>query len=240
MADKTKSTELKKLHLGCGLNTPEGWINLDGSGNAWLAKHPNLKRALKTLRILPESAFEIPWKPDLLIHDVRKGLPFPSGSLSAIYASHLLEHLYLEEAKRLLGECFRVLGPGGILRAVVPDLKAIVEEYTGKRHFEHSSVPNGELSPADQLNRRLGFKGSEPPSGSWTYRFYSAWKDFHGHKWMYDAESLIGYFRGAGFSDVCGMPFHESRIGAIAEVEEASRVLDGAGICVEGMKPFEG
>jgi len=114
--------QVKRLHLGCGLNTPEDWINLDGSWNAWLAKHPIMRRLFKALRVLPPSLFNIPWSPDILFHDVRKPLPFQNESLCAIYASHLLEHLYLEEAKRLMKECFRVLQPGGILRMVVPDM----------------------------------------------------------------------------------------------------------------------
>lgn len=227
----------EKLHLGCGLNTPEGWINVDGSWNAWLAKHPNLKRLLKIIRLLPRSALEIPWKPNIRTHDVRRTLPFSNDSLSVVYASHLLEHLYLEEAKRLLGECFRVLKPGGILRTVVPDLKSLVEEYVSESHSGHSDRPNGESSPADRLNKKLGFRKPEPPSGNLIYRIYSVWKDLHEHKWMYDAESLVGYFNAAGFREVREMQCHQSRIASIREVEEPERILNGAGICIEGVKP---
>jgi len=48
---------------------------------------------------------------------------------------HLLEHLYHEEAKRLLQECPWLLKPAGILRLVVPNLEAIVAEYTGADSF---------------------------------------------------------------------------------------------------------
>lgn len=226
-----------RLHLGCGLNTPEGWINLDGSWNAWLAKHPSLRRLVKALRLLPPSQLDIPWSPDIFIHDVRKPLPFPDNAFSAIYASHLLEHLYLEEGKRLLKECFRVLKPGGVLRMVVPDLQAIVLEYMGEKPFGDSHESDDAMSRADRLNKRLGLRSPEPPSGNILYRLYTALKDFHSHKWMYDAESLIGYFKWAGFVEVQEMPFHRSRIEGIEEVEEASRVLNGAGVCVEGIKP---
>jgi hypothetical protein len=121
--------QIKKLHLGCGLNTPEGWINLDGSWNAWLSKYPLLKNFIKSLHIISQEKAEIPWSPDIISHDVRKPLPFKKNYFSAIYTSHLLEHLYFEEAKSLLKECFRVIRKNGVLRVVVPDLKAIIHEH---------------------------------------------------------------------------------------------------------------
>jgi SAM-dependent methyltransferase len=118
---------LMRLQLGCGPGkTPEGWINLDGSRNARLAKYPALRRVLKAMHFLPASLLEMPWSADIVIHDLRKPLPFPDNSFCAVYGSHVLEHLYLEQAKRLLKECLRVLQPGGVLRLVVPDLQAIV------------------------------------------------------------------------------------------------------------------
>ena len=224
-----------KLHLGCGLNTPEGWINLDGSWNAWSAKYPLLRRLRD--RILPASPLDIPWSPDILIHDVRKPLPFQDNSLCAVYASHLLEHLYLEEAKRLLRECFRVLQPNGVLRMVVPDLRAIVLEYMGEKPFGESSDEMEGISGADRLNRRLLLRNPAPPSGNIGYKVYVALKDFHSHKWMYDAESLIMYFKWAGFVEAEEMGFHHSRIEEIERIEQVERVLNGAGICVEGIRP---
>jgi hypothetical protein len=56
---------------------------------------------------------------------------------------------------------------------------------------------------------------------------------------MYDADSLIGHFEDAGFREVRECGFLESRIKGIEEVEQAERVLNGAGICVEGIKPTE-
>jgi SAM-dependent methyltransferase len=223
----------KRVHLGCGLKTPGGWINLDGSWNAWLGKYPTVRRVLKALDLLPSSAIGIPWSPDILIHDVRKPLPFHDNSIWAIYASHLLEHLYLQEGKRLLKECFRILKPGGILRMVVPDLKAIVMEYMDGKPFNNASDEIEELSRADRLNKRLAFRSPNPISENIFYRIYAAFKDFHSHKWMYDADSLIWYFKWADFVDVHEMQFGRSRIEGIAKIEE-----EGRGIYVEGVKPI--
>jgi predicted SAM-dependent methyltransferase len=227
---------LKRLHLGCGLDTPEGWIHVDGSWNAWLAKYPNLRKVLKAFNLLPADLKDISWNPGILIHDVRKPLPFRDNSCNSIYASHLLEHLYLEEAKFLLRECFRVLLPAGVLRMVVPDLRSIISEYIGDKPFGNLSDDTETINRADRLNKRLMYRNPEPRSGNLFYRIYTSLKDFHSHKWMYDADSLIFYFKEAGFADVREMQFLESQIEDIEKIEKGESILNGEGICVEGLK----
>jgi predicted SAM-dependent methyltransferase len=46
---------------------------------------------------------------------------FAFGSLDAILAEHVWEHLPAEVAGRCVGTCFRFLKPGGYLRVAVPD-----------------------------------------------------------------------------------------------------------------------
>jgi predicted SAM-dependent methyltransferase len=187
---------------------------------------------IKALRVAPTSALQIQWTNGLIAHDLRKELPCDDGTASAIYASHLLEHLYLTDAEALLRECFRVLEPGGIARFVVPDLESMVGDYVQSKQ---SSSTNE--SPADRLNHRLRLRSPTPPGGFLPYRIYTALKDFHSHKWMYDAESLSSRLRTVGFVDVASMFFRESRILDIDRLELHSRVLNGEGICVEGVKP---
>jgi SAM-dependent methyltransferase len=223
-----------RLHLGCGLNTPDGWIHLDASRGAWLAKHPILKWIANALRLAPSEQFDVPWSKNIVVHDVRKPLPFPDGSLSAVYASHLLEHLHFDEGQRLLAECRRVLAPGGVLRLVVPDLRTIVREYL---HGIPGAASGGvETNAADRLNRRLLLRPPSVPKRSFFYRWYSA-NEFHAHKWMYDAESLVDHMCRAGFDEVQERPVHDSRIAGIEDIERAERVIGGAGVCIEGLRP---
>lgn len=216
--------KIRKLHIGCGLNFQPDWINLDGSWNARLAKFPKIKKLARVIKLVPQKQLDIDWSPDILIHDVRGKLPFEDSSISVVYASHLLEHLYLEEAKKLLRECYRVLGQGGVLRMMVPDLGEIVLEYTN-----NSTKEKGMLR-ADVLVQNLHFSDPNPPSGGFIYKLYSHYKDFHTHKWMYDEESLINYFNEAGFKDVKRMSVRESAIEDIKTIE----IRDG--LCVEGIK----
>jgi SAM-dependent methyltransferase len=56
-------------------------------------------------------------------------LPFDNNSVSAIYASHVFEHMGIFAAPRTLCECFRVLCEGGVLRIIIPNVRKSIEEY---------------------------------------------------------------------------------------------------------------
>lgn len=89
------------VNLGCGDRHHPAWINFDKN-----AAHPDVVR-----------------------HDVMAPLPLPDACAAAVYSSHLLEHLPRDLAPGLLGECFRVLRPGGLVRLAVPDLEAAARSY---------------------------------------------------------------------------------------------------------------
>lgn len=88
-----------RLHLGCGRNYIPGMINCDGN---------RLRRIDCWL-------------------DLRNPLPFPDGSASFVYCSHTLEHLFLDEACRLLREIRRVLRPDGVCRLATPSMERALE-----------------------------------------------------------------------------------------------------------------
>jgi predicted SAM-dependent methyltransferase len=94
-----KSSDLK-LHLGCGKNLKEGWVNID------LHKRADVRL------------------------DLRETLPFHDNTCSMIYSEHFLEHVdYPEPVTSLLKECYRVLKPGGVLSVVVPDIELVLRSY---------------------------------------------------------------------------------------------------------------
>lgn len=112
----------RRLHLGCGLEAPADWLNVDASMQAVFARRPRLKRSLVAIGIYPKSQAAIPWPTNGMHADLRKPLPFESNRFEAIYSSHTFEHLYREDAVALARECYRVLQASGICRIVVPDL----------------------------------------------------------------------------------------------------------------------
>jgi predicted SAM-dependent methyltransferase len=88
------------LHIGCGQNYFDGWVNMD------------LEAAAADLR-----------------HDARQPLPFPNGSVDFIYNEHFIEHLTIQEGLFALKECHRVLRDGGVLRIATPDLTYTLLRY---------------------------------------------------------------------------------------------------------------
>lgn len=59
---------------------------------------------------------------DIIPYDIRKdNIPFDSNSVSAIYCSHVVEHIENEFIQKLFDECYRVLDRGGVFRCCCPD-----------------------------------------------------------------------------------------------------------------------
>ena len=95
----------RHLHLGCGPKYLPGFLNIDG----------NLFNKIDV------------WL------DVRNGLPFPSNSVDSIYSTHMFEHFYPDELKRLLPGMCSGLRNGSGIRLVVPSLESAIAAYTQQR-----------------------------------------------------------------------------------------------------------
>jgi len=90
-----------KLHVGCGGNYKEGWINID-----------NRSRAKKDIRL-----------------DLQRVIPFPDNSIDFIYNEHFIEHLSYDYGFYFLKESYRILKPGGVIRTAFPDLDTLIDSY---------------------------------------------------------------------------------------------------------------
>lgn len=101
----------------------------------------------------------------------------PSGSVDHIYACHLLEHFGRDAFMDVLREWRRVLKTGGTLRLAVPDYEACAKLYVA-----------GKLDGGLPAILGLIVGGQRDQ-----YDF---------HKMAFDEQSLTGYLKQAGFSDV--------------------------------------
>jgi predicted SAM-dependent methyltransferase len=218
---------LDHLHLGCGLTAPTGWLNVDGSLQVLLARRPWLKNLMLATGLLSGKQGDIPWSADVVRLNLNRPLPFADGQFAAVYSSHVLEHLYHDQALALLKECHRILRPGAVCRAVVPDLGALVGRYV---RAKAAADPNA----GTRMMEELMVHDKAPGKGLFgAYYWMTA---YHQHKWMYDAASLEQLFTTAGFHSVRQADCLDSRIGRVAEVELPGRILGGQGVAVEGIK----
>ncbi|MBL8835761.1 MAG: methyltransferase domain-containing protein [Alphaproteobacteria bacterium] len=65
---------------------------------------------------------------------------FADASVDEIYASHVLEHVWLEQAKSVLRSFARILVPGGRLMVSVPDLPTLCRIYLDPRLSQSQST----------------------------------------------------------------------------------------------------
>jgi len=165
------------LHLGCGRNyiRKPGFINIDG----------NL------------------FQPKNLWLDITIGLPFPSNSIDAIFASHVLEHLNEKQVRRVLGESYRVLKPGGGVRFITPHLGKAIEAYVRGDMAFFDDWPDLRNSIGGRFNNYLLCRDQ--------------------HRLMFDFGFLKELLVGAGFESCCEVSFRESKIFEVCELKEIQK-----------------
>jgi predicted SAM-dependent methyltransferase len=99
------------MHLGCGNNIKEGWVNIDLNRSA-----------------------------DLTL-DVRERIPFADNTFRTIYSEHFYEHFgYPRDITHLLSECYRLLEPGGVHSFGVPDGGMVLRHYTTFEYADHAAA----------------------------------------------------------------------------------------------------
>lgn len=233
MPKEENAKTLLKLNLGCGLVAPVGWINIDSSYNARLAKYPEIRRLLRKFKIISETLSEIPWPKNISILDVRKGLPYPDNSVKFIYASHFLEHLLRAKARKLLKECYRVLVfGGGVIRIIVPDFRVCVEKYI--ETFQKWDENSQELPPAEIFLENINMYDPGLMKQPFWIRFYKKVYDKNTHKWAYDEQSLAYLLKLTGFKNICNKAYGESFIEDVLNLDLPQR-FEGS-ICLEAIK----
>jgi len=220
MPEGVSAEEPVRLNLGAGGQSDPGWIAYDRSRGPLIARSPALNRlAAMTARRAGSSAAAWAWPRDTRVHDVTQGIPHATGSVDAIYSSHMLEHLTREQARLVVRECHRVLKAGGSLRLVVPDLEVLVHAYLAD---DRTILPADEPTAADAFVEGLGLR--EVSSGSPFIRVVQRVlrSDVGGHRWMYDGTSLAHLVREAGFVDVARVEFAQGRDAAAAALDHRS------------------
>lgn len=204
-----KNNKDLRINLGCGLAVTKGWINVDGSFNAFIAAMPksihkisyNFSGSHKYYKF--DEYHNVLSENDFFQANLSAGIPANTNSADFIYTSHFLEHLYANEAKKLISDSYRVLKIGGLIRIVVPSL-----DYAIKLFNE-----NKKKKALDAY-------------------FFNGGSSFDQHKYMYDYNLLHDLLKENGFSKIsqCGY-----RTGNCPDIEILDRYPEES-IFVEAIK----
>ena len=184
------ASEKKYVQFGSGLCGPEGWLNYDISPTLRLQRLPLVGSFFN--KVGPKFPSTIRYG------DVVTGLPLPDQSCEAVYSSHVLEHLALNDMRTALSNVHRLLVPGGRFRFVVPDLRRLARDYLNSDATD-ASVRFMQESYLGRKSRPKGVTG-----------LLRALLGNSGHLWMWDFESMKGELEAAGFADVRRAVFGDS------------------------------
>ena len=193
-----------RVQYGCGLSSPEGWLNYDCSPTLRLQRLPLIgglmARAVKP--VFPRA---------VRYGDILKGLPVAMGAADRVYCSHVLEHLALHDLRQALRNTRICMRSGGIFRMVLPDLRALAEAYVGD--------PSPESAPRFMRDTYLGHETRRRG-------FFGLLRAGLGnslHLWMWDFPSLSVELTAAGFTNLRRATYCDSADPAFAAVEELHR-----------------
>lgn len=192
------------MQYGCGLCAPSTWRNFDSSPTlraerSWIMG-PTRRLTGKTL-----------FPSNVEFGDIVVGLPVRDGSCAAIYCSHVLEHLSLQDFRIALANTYRYLKPGGTFRFVLPDMRHYIDRY-----LENESAGACiELMESSRLGRPSRPRGAAG--------FIREWLGNSHHLWMWDYPAMAAELQQAGFRNIRRAAFGDASDPLFADVEEIGR-----------------
>ena len=206
------------VQYGCGLSAPKEWINFDVSPTLLIQKTPIIGKLMrkKLNTIFPDN---------VRYGDIIKGLPVMDNSCDAVYCSHMLTLLSLDDFKIALANTYKILKKGGVFRCVVTDLEKCARNYlkdmeAGNKFAAYYFV--GEATSFGKKQRPRGLK--------------NLISSFYGNShplWMWDYVSLAQELTDAGFVNVRKAFFADSGDPMFTLVEDYGRFEEGFAIQCE-------
>jgi predicted SAM-dependent methyltransferase len=172
-----------RLNIGSGFKPITGWTNMDLAG----------------------ASVDLAW-------NLKREIPFPDGTVAAVYSEHLYEHLPIAAGLSVTRDAVRALRPGGVFRVAVPDAGLLLRSYAGTDDEEWA------LSRPTRMQSVMSL-------------FYE-----NGHTTMYDEQLLTALCEVAGLADVRARRFGESVLDGPAPDSEHRR---SGTLYVEGVKPAD-
>ncbi len=155
-----KGDQPKKLHLGASNSFLPGWLNTD---------------------VFPTDGGTV-------YLDATRRFPLNDNTFDYVMAEHMIEHISHDDAVKMLGECHRVLKPGGRIRIATPDLEVLIGLHS--------------VDKTESQKAYIEWMVNECKLGAATCKdvfvinnAFRAW----GHCFLYDRETLRTTIEAAGF-----------------------------------------
>ncbi len=193
------------VQFGCGLSAPPSWINFDSSPTLRIQRVPIVGSVLGRRDGYP------PFPDNVRYGDIVRGLPIATQSCQAVYCSHVLEHLSLDDLRVALRNTRSYLREGGLFRLVVPDLERLCREYL-ESSDDNAALNFMELAHLGVRQRSRGLGG-----------VMRTWLGNSAHLWMWDYKSLSQEILDAGFSSVGRAAIGDSSDERFNDVEDPGR-----------------
>jgi hypothetical protein len=206
--------KLEYLQYGCGWSAPESWINYDSSPTLYFERLPLVGK------LYTKNKDRFPM--NVLYGDIVKGLPVPIEYYRGIYASHVLEHLTLNDFSIAIQNTHKIMRSGGIFRLVVPDMQFIAEKY----------VKSKSINAVHTLMRDASL-GCERKGNGFIQKIFYAFGN-SAHLWMWDFKSIQFELQNAGFVNIRKCNFGDCDDKMFKFVEDESRFMNA--LAVEAMR----
>lgn len=210
------------LNVGCGLDAPDQWLNIDASPSLRISKLLIVGKMFSRVLNFPK------WPSSVQCGDLIKGIRgIKPGSCELIFASHILEHLSFRDLHTALERIYVYLQPGGTARVIVPDLKKCVSVYL--KELENNQHA-GQAAVSFMKNSGLGQEESQR-------NLYQKIRHSFGHsqhKWLWDFPSLSLAFKEHGFVKIRLCTYGDWCDDRFKFVESKERHIDA--ICLEAVK----
>ncbi len=202
------------VQYGCGLSAPREWINFDASPTLRIERIPLMGK------IFHKNSVQFP--NNVKYGNIINGLPISERSCSAVYCSHVLEHLSLSDFRVALKNTYSILQFCGIFRIVLPDLEHAINNYIN----DPSPLASQRFMKETSLGEETRIRTLKS--------FLIEWLGNSQHLWMWDYKSLHKELHETGFRKIRKASIGDSVEEAFSHVEDPSRWNNALGIeCIK-------
>lgn len=98
-------SQIRKLHIGCGWNILDEWLNSD----------------------------YFPPSKEILHLDATVPFPFKDNEFDYVFSEHMIEHVSFKDGLSMLSECYRILQKNGKIRISTPNLQFLIDLYRSNK-----------------------------------------------------------------------------------------------------------